>query len=80
MTRNSPLTSPQRFLGLYSALGLLFLIIGFLTFLDVEQQKNLLTEGGLFESLTVYLYIFCQTEFNHPVNIDIIRNRLDYQN
>jgi hypothetical protein len=59
MTRNSPLTSPQSFLSLYSGLGLLFLIIGFLPFLDVEQQKNLLTEGGLFESLTVYLYIFC---------------------
>ena len=38
---------------------MLFLIIGFLPFLDVEQQKKLLTEGGLFESLTVYLYIFC---------------------
>ena len=59
MTRNSLLTSPQSFLGLYSGLGLLFLIIGFLPLLDVEQQKNLLTEGGLFESLTVYLYIFC---------------------
>jgi 4-amino-4-deoxy-L-arabinose transferase-like glycosyltransferase len=59
MIRNSPLTLPQSFLSLYSGLGLLFLIIGFLPFLDVEQQKNLLTEGGLFESLTVYLYIFC---------------------
>jgi hypothetical protein len=59
MTRNSSLTSPQSYLGLYSGLGLLFLIIGFLPFLDVEQQKNLLAEGGLFESLTVYLYIFC---------------------
>ena len=59
MTRSLPLTSPQSNLGLYSGLGLLFLIIGFLPFLDVEQQKNLLTEGGLFESLTVYLYIFC---------------------
>ena len=59
MTRNYSLTSPQSYLGLYSGLGLLFLIIGFLPFLDVEQQKNLLTEGGLFESLTVYLYIFC---------------------
>ena len=59
MIRNSPHTSTQSYLGLYSALGLIFLIIGFLPFLDVEQQKNLLTEGGLFESLTVYLYIFC---------------------
>ena len=59
MTRSLPLTSSQSYLGLYSGLGLLFLIIGFLPFLDVEQQKKLLTEGGLFESLTVYLYIFC---------------------
>ena len=59
MTRSLPLTSSQSNLGLYSGLGLLFLIIGFLPFLDVEQQKKLLTEGGLFESLTVYLYIFC---------------------
>ena len=59
MIRNTPLNSSKSYLGLYSGLGLLFLIIGFLPFLDVEQQKNLLTEGGLFESLTVYLYIFC---------------------
>ncbi len=59
MTRNSPYTSPQSHLALYLALGLIFLIIGFLPFLDAEQQKNILTEGGLFESLTVYLYIFC---------------------
>jgi hypothetical protein len=59
MIRNSPHNSPQSYLGLYSSLGLLFSIIGFLPFLDVEQQKNLLAEGGLFESLTVYLYIFC---------------------
>jgi len=59
MTKNSSYTSPESYLGLYSALGLLFIIIGFLSFLDAEQQKNLLTEGGLFESLTVYLYIFC---------------------
>ena len=59
MTRNSSYTSAQSYLGLYVGLGLIFLIIGFLPFLDIEQQKNLLTEGGLFESLTVYLYIFC---------------------
>jgi len=59
MVRNSPHNSAQSYLGLYLGLGLLFSIIGFLPFLDVEQQKNLLTEGGLFESLTVYLYIFC---------------------
>jgi len=59
MTRNLLHTTPQSYLGLYVGLGLIFLIIGFLPFLDIEQQKNLLTEGGLFESLTVYLYIFC---------------------
>jgi hypothetical protein len=59
MSINSSYTSSESYLGLYSALGLVFLIIGFLTLLDAEQQKNLLVEGGLFESLTVYLYIFC---------------------
>ena len=59
MTKNSSCNSAQSYLGLYVGLGLIFLIIGFLPFLDVEQQKNLLTEGSLFESLTVYLYIFC---------------------
>jgi hypothetical protein len=59
MIRNSPHNSLQSYLGLYLASGLIFLIVGFLPLLDVEQQKNLLAEGGLFESLTVYLYIFC---------------------
>ena len=59
MTINSSYTSPESYLGLYLASGLIFLIVGFLPLLDVEQQKNLLAEGGLFESLTVYLYIFC---------------------
>ena len=59
MAKNSSCNSAQSYLGLYVGLGLIFLNIGFLPFLDVEQQKNLLTEGGLFESLTVYLYIFC---------------------
>jgi len=59
MNRYSSYTSPQSYLGLYLASGLIFLIVGFLPLLDVEQQKNLLAEGGLFESLTVYLYIFC---------------------
>jgi hypothetical protein len=59
MIRNSSFTSPQSYFGLYLALGLIFLIVGFLPLLDVEHQKNLLIEGGLFESLTVYLYIFC---------------------
>ena len=59
MTSNLSFTSPQSHLALYLALSLIFLIIAFLPFLDAEVQKNLLTEGGLFESLTVYLYIFC---------------------
>ena len=59
MIRNPPYTSPESHLGLYLALGLIFLIMGFLPFLDIEQQKTLLAEGGLFESLTVYLYFFC---------------------
>ena len=59
MIRNSSYISAQSHLGLYLGLGLIFSIIGFLPFLDVEQQKKLLAEGGLFESLTVYLYIFC---------------------
>ena len=59
MIRKSSYNSAQNYLGLYLGLGLIFSIIGFLPFLDVEQQKNLLKEGGLFESLTVYLYVFC---------------------
>jgi len=59
MTKNSSYTSPESNLGLYLGLCFILLIIGFLPFLDAEVQKNLLTEGGLFESLTVYLYIFC---------------------
>ena len=59
MIRNSSYNSAQSHLGLYVGLGLIFSIIGFLPFLDVEQQKKLLAEGGLFESQTVYLYIFC---------------------
>ena len=59
MTRNSSYNSAQSHLGLYLGLGLIFSILVFLPFLGVEQQKKLLVEGGLFESLTVYLYIFC---------------------
>ena len=59
MTSKSSFTSSESYLGLYSALSLIFSIMGFLTLLDAEQQKNLLVEGGLFESLTVYLYVFC---------------------
>ena len=41
------------------ALIFLFFIIAILPWVNIDTQKNLLTEGGLFESLTVYLYIFC---------------------
>ena len=40
-------------------LSILILIIGFLPLLDHEQQSKLLVEHGLFESLTVYLYLLC---------------------
>ena len=59
MIRNSSYNLPPSNLGLYLGLGFILLIIGSLPFVDAEVQKNLLTEGGLFESLTVYLYIFC---------------------
>ena len=59
MNKKSSYTSASSCIGLYLTLGLLISIIGFLPFLDVEQQKNLLVEGGFFEILTVYLYILC---------------------
>jgi len=40
-------------------LSILILIIGLLPLLDHEQQSKLLVEHGLFESLTVYLYLLC---------------------
>ncbi len=58
MTKSSH-TSRDSFLWMYLAFGLLILIIGLLFFVDIEQQKKLLIEGGLFESLTVYFYILC---------------------
>jgi len=59
MNKKSSYTSTSSYIGLYLTLGLLISIIGFLPFLDVEQQKNLLVEDGFFEILTVYFYIFC---------------------
>ena len=59
MNKKSSYTSATSYIGLYLTLGLLISIIGFLPFLDVEQQKNLLVEDGFFEILTVYFYIFC---------------------
>jgi hypothetical protein len=58
MTKSSH-TSRDSFLWMYLAFGLLILIIGLLSFVGIEQQKKLLIEGGLFESLTVYFYILC---------------------
>jgi len=33
--------------------------MGLMSFMDADEQRKLLTEHGLFESLTVYLYILC---------------------
>ena len=44
MNKKSSYTSASSYIGLYLTLGLLISIIGFLPFLDVEQQKNLLVE------------------------------------
>ena len=41
------------------AIVLLISIMGLMSFMDADEQKKLLTEHGLFESLTVYLYILC---------------------
>ena len=41
------------------AIVLLISIMGLMTFMDTDEQMKLLTEHGLFESLTVYLYILC---------------------
>ena len=40
MTSKSSFTSSESYLGLYSALSLIFSIMGFLTLLDAEQQKK----------------------------------------
>ena len=58
MTKNSSCNSAQSYLGLYVGLGLIFLIIGFLPFLDVEQQKNLLTEGTVYLKALRFICIF----------------------
>ena len=33
--------------------------MGSMSFMDADEQSKLLSEHGLFESLTVYLYILC---------------------
>ena len=55
--QNHTLTSSRLWLPL--TLILLIFIMGLITFMDIDEQKKLLTEHGLFESLTVYLYILC---------------------
>ena len=42
-------------------LAVIFLVctIGILPWINIDDQEKLLIEGGLFESLTVYGYIFC---------------------
>ena len=52
-------TSSSSRLWLPLALILLIFIMGLMSFMDADEQKKLLTEHGLFESLTVYLYILC---------------------
>jgi len=59
MDNNQNHTSTSRRLWLPLALILLIFIMGLITFMDIDEQKKLLTEHGLFESLTVYLYILC---------------------
>ena len=59
MDNNQNHTSTSSRLWLPLALILLIFIMGLITFMDIDEQKKLLTEHGLFESLTVYLYILC---------------------
>jgi len=52
-------TSSSSRLWLFLALILLVFIMGSMSFMDADEQSKLLSEHGLFESLTVYLYILC---------------------
>ena len=52
-------TSSSSRLWLFLALILLVFIMGLMSFMDADEQRKLLSEHGLFESLTVYLYILC---------------------
>ena len=59
MDNNQNHTSSSSRIWLPLALILLIFTMGLMTFMDADEQKKLLTENGLFESLTVYLYILC---------------------
>ena len=59
MNNNQNHTSSSSRIWLPLALILLIFIMGLMTFMDADAQKKLLTENGLFESLTVYFYILC---------------------
>ena len=59
MNNNQNHTSSSSRIWLPLALILLIFTMGLMTFMDADEQKKLLTENGLFESLTVYLYILC---------------------
>lgn len=49
---------PRNYLWLSLATLFLFTIMGLAALLDADEQKKILSEGGLIESITVYLYIF----------------------
>ena len=49
----------QNFSLLLLAIIFLVCIMATLPWINIDTQKKLLIEGGLFESLTVYGYIFC---------------------
>ena len=59
MVNNQNHTSSRSYLWLPLAFILLISIMVLMTFIDANEQKKLLTEHGLFERLTVYLYILC---------------------
>ena len=59
MNNNQNHTSSSSRIWLPLALILLIFTMGLMTLMDADEQKKLLTENGLFESLTVYFYILC---------------------
>ena len=59
MVRNVNHIPSRNYLWLALAFMLLIFVMAIIPLFTIEEQKNLLIEDGLFESLTVYLYIFC---------------------
>ena len=49
----------QNYSFLLLAIIVLVFIMAILPWVNIDTQKKLLIEGGLFESLTVYGYIIC---------------------